>query len=134
MKSEKKIQFGAIALVSLLSPLTFLSEAHAERVIGGVNLAEYCTRKYGAPVVLNPPYNAFTWVCRVQSSSLGASAGGSFTGPEGSVSGQISTSDFGISVQEVCELEYPQDQPWKRRAIARVTNPSSPYSWVCVVP
>lgn len=109
------IRFTIVAFLGLSS-----SEAYS-RPLGGVNLEEFCQRRYGGKAVL-VSRNAYGWRCQL--TSVGVNVG---VGIPTSVSGGVSASGsrMAISVNEVCEMQYGGG------AQARTFDSRDPYSWRC---
>lgn len=101
---------SAILSVMMLCQYSVLFPAQAEtvrdhrRVLGGVNLTQYCAKKFGYGKAVNVDNTSGGWRCK-----LGYGPG------------------FRISVQTACRQQYGRND-----LLAEVR--SSDDSWLCVVP
>lgn len=88
-----------------------------ERDVGGVDLNDYCQRKYGGHAELTGDFkfNAYSWRCTGgKKSSIGIPLG---------MSGEFSWHE--ISVNEACQMQYG------KKAYSKTLNSKDPYSWRC---
>ena len=117
----KKISTAGIICFTIVTFLGLISREAYSSPLGGVNLEEFCQRRYGGKAVL-VSRNAYGWRCRLISG--GVNVGG---GLPPSVSGGVSASGswMAISVNEVCEMQYGGG------AQARTFDSRNPYSWRC---
>jgi hypothetical protein len=112
---------GRMMLVALVAIQTVALTAAESKPLGGVNLEEFCQRRYGGRAILISR-NAYGWRCSV--SSAGVSVGvGLPTGVNAGAS--KSGTQYAISVNEVCALQYGGG------AQAQTFDSRNPYSWRC---
>jgi len=111
-----------LSFTQVLAFACFVSApAYAQRDLGGVNIEDFCQRKWGARAIL-VNRDAYGWRCRVTGANVTVGVGL----PRGvNASAGASGTDYEISVNEVCEQQHG------RGAVARSLNPRDPYSWRC---